>query len=738
MTSHDCLFVFPPGGHYKFGHFSYALGSGYVIAYLREKGVSALQFYCADSLTTGECAIKVLQHLPKIVGFTVFNTNFISCLLIAEHIKQHAPSTIIVFGGPTASNHAEFIVRHYPYVDICVSNEGEEVFYDLYRQLSSNSFKKQSARLREVKSITYIDRDGFCQTPAADILVNHAKTPHYLDRYPSPYLTGVIPAEEAATIGMITARGCNQSCTYCNCAVLSKRRFHMHSPERVVAEIDYIAGHLKPKQVLIIYDDAFTLVPPRAKAICRMIIDSKISVSLGCITRCDYTDEEMLDLMKESGFVSIGFSLESAVPRILRIIGKVRPAQDTPTDDMEKETRFVEKLEQVTTYAKKIGIPSVYSSIMVGLPTETVDEANRTIDVIDRLKGIDTYTHNFLSIYRGTPLYDKHRQYNYTIQQTAHVPVFGMTRYPTDIISKVRVSEKSQIYSNRKAFDGATAKILALLPQRTSATTHFDNVIILADRLTRTLVDWLKSSVAINATIIQIYSCKARYRRNVEENGKQLRRCYSPTLNVHNYTLAPKDGYDELISSYTMLLRDEGSDHNLIAGNTATLLPRCQGGDIRAGGTICHDATREDLYSLVGLLRGLRGMEDAFDYLASSRPLPYFSGLCRWSSSGANCETFETAIVDRKGNIRLCWTGEAVGHIGGVFADIVNRVDSLRRRVKQSRTCHTCDAEKRCIKCLHPAPFTCGEYCSRATSDKVGREADLLRTFSLLHDFLNL
>ena len=474
MNGNDCLFVFPPAGEHDLEKFAYALGSGYVAAYLRSKGVSAGQFYSNTDLSAGECAARILESAPKIVGFTVFNTNFSSCLLIAERIKVANPSTFIAFGGPTASEHAKFIVKTYPYVDFCVRNEGEEVFFDLFSRLVANSFQPHSLDLNGVNNVTYRLGDTVLENPDADILRN-SRHPDFLDKYPSPYLTEVIPPERAAVTGVITARGCNQNCTFCNCAVLSHRRFTMHSIERVVAEIDYLSYHLKNK-TLTIFDDAFTLVPSRAKRICRMLIENKTKTNLSCITRCDHIDDELLDLMKEAGFVSIGVSLESAVPRILRIIGKVRPAEDFPTDSLDAENGFIEKLRHVAVNAKKIGVPYVFSSIMVGLPTETLEEANHTVDIVDSIKEIDTYNQNSLTIYHGTPLYDCHKRYGFAVECIGGVPIFGMTKGSEKVGLRARISAKSNICAIRKQRDRVALKVLSLLVNRTMPTASFDDV----------------------------------------------------------------------------------------------------------------------------------------------------------------------------------------------------------------------------------------------------------------------
>ena len=105
-----------------------------------------------------------------------------------------------------------------------------------------------------------------------------------------------------------------------------------------------------------IFDDTFTIIPARAKKICEKIIENDITVPLNCITRCDKMSIELLDLMKQAGFKAIGFSLESAVPRVLRTIGKVKPPNCRSSENFEEEKDFIEKFKNMTTYAKKIGI----------------------------------------------------------------------------------------------------------------------------------------------------------------------------------------------------------------------------------------------------------------------------------------------------------------------------------------------------------------------------------------------
>jgi radical SAM superfamily enzyme YgiQ (UPF0313 family) len=737
MSACDCLFVFPPGGEYDLVTFSYALGSGYIIAHLRAHGISASQFCCDEYLSVGECAAAILRQAPRIVGFTVFNTNFAACLLIAEKIKSIQPGALIVFGGPAASQYTRYIAGRCKCVDICVRNEGEEVVGKLYPRLAGNHFRMEDCDLRDLRGITYRQDGKIRHNRDADILVGPGHFGDFLDKYPSPYLSGVIPPENAWMTGIVTARGCNQNCIYCNCAVLSKRKFYLHSVDRVVAEIDYLAHHLKPHQLLNIFDDAFTLVPSRAKQICRAIVENRIQVKLGCITRCDCVDEELLDLMKAAGFLSLGFSLESAVPRILRIVGKVKPAEDVPSDSLDQEEEFVQQLSRAAEYAKKIGIPNIYSSIIVGLPTETEEEANRTVEYVDSLPCIDSFTHNLLTIYRGTPLYDRYRKYGYKIEKIGGIPLFGKMHYPDDVPFKIKISAKSQIHRRREQYHRTALKTLGLQPQRRSSGTCFQNVIVVSDRLSRDVVGWMKEAVVINAPILQLYSSRAQYQRYFFKNSKQVYRYLSPSTRLHNFYWAERHGGREIVSSYSIALRDEETADHLKAGGTAEVLSKYTGSDdTNFGKMICNDETAEDTHALLRLLKRISRSEQPFAYLAEARRMPHFSGLCRWSTRDANCQIFETALIDGRGDIRLCWQGKPVGTVRDSFQDLRVAVERLQSQTQESRNCATCEASDRCVKCAMTDPISSGDYCSAVKSDPVGVAADLLRCFHFMNEHL--
>jgi radical SAM superfamily enzyme YgiQ (UPF0313 family) len=732
----DSLFIFSPGGEDANNYFFYHIGSGYIISFLRLNGYTAEQFIYNDFINLENCVRKIMMYNAKVIGFTIFNTNFITSILIAEQLKKISPKTIIAFGGPTATTYSEFILGKYSFVDVCFRNESEEIFLQFITQLSDNHFDLRRIDLEQIKGISYRYGDKICKNPGSNILVKNSKNPDYLDKYPSPYLSGFIPGSSAFNTGLITARGCNQNCVYCNCAVLSKRRFFTHSIDRVISEIDFISRYSPGNQILKFFDDAFSLIPLRAKKICKAIIENKIKIPLSCITRCDYIDEELLDLMKEAGFVSVGFSLESANPKTLRIIGKVHKAEDNPSDDLEKEVLFIEKLGVVSSYAKEIGIKNVFSSIMLGLPNETIEEASRTIETIDKYVNIDFYIHNFLNIYQGTPLFSTYKKYGYKVKFIDGNPIFSRTIYPNDVVKKVDVSSKSQIHGTRKAHDNNTLKILSLVDGEKSVDKWVNNIILLSDTLDRHFVDWLKKILSINGTIIQIYSNKDALFKHSKNNYEKFIKYSTPSLNILNYYLKKNNN---------LLLLNFYSSSFLNLENKEDCISICDFNFVRSNLTnpeidflkiLCKESDIDDAISAYEYFCKTKKENNLFGYLINKRAFPYFSNLCKWTKDLSNCQKRNTLIINDTSEIRLCWYGRKIGTVGQSYTEIFKKFESYQKKMSNQRKCNHCIAKDYCNKCINPFPVSDEEYCIRQNMNDITEVTELFMSFDVFKQYM--
>ncbi|MFX0039365.1 MAG: B12-binding domain-containing radical SAM protein [Promethearchaeota archaeon] len=734
MNSQDILLVFPSGGNLYFTHFSHNLGSGYIIAYLKKHSFNAKQFISKESYNVKECVKKIMEYNPKIVGFTVYETNFMQCSLISNGLKAYNPDTTIIFGGPTPSVQSKEILEGIRSVDLCVRREGEETVLELLTKLQKNDFKLDQTDLSDIKGLTYRKDNIIITNPDSNILLSNREIENYIDKYPSPYLSEIIPRSKAFPTGIITARGCNQNCVYCNCAVMSKRNLFLHSIKRVIDELAYINENKHFIHPVPINDDTFTLLPTRTKKICELIIENDLKIPLLCTTRCDSVTEELLDLMKQAGFVSIGFSLESAVPRVLKTIGKVSPPGNSHSRTYEKEIDFIQKLKHMTSYAKNIGFRKVFVSIMVGLPGETMKDAQKTIDYVKKLD-IDFYTHNLFHIFKGTPIYQDHKKYNYIIKPMGKKnKILLQNNFPFDVY-RITLTPKCAEIQVDEILDYETLKIMSLVTLRTKQKNFFDNIIINTDIIKPSTVEWIQENLRLNGPIIHLYTNKVNYLKLHEKNRMILFNELSPSQYYESYYWNQLNEAS-ILKAGRMALYDEYFGIPITIKNTHMAIEEYKKGHDKMQYFIGKDKSPFDTNTFHNFLIEISKKEDKSSYLMKSNPLPQFQQLCRWTKTQGNCQTLETAIIENDDSIKICWYSDPIGNTENSFSEIKLNINRLQKKNKELRICKECKENKNCIQCLFPKPLSTDKYCKYIRSYNTNEVATIIDGFNIVKDFL--
>ena len=237
MGSSDVLFVFPPGAG-NVGGFKNHLGVAYLRAALAQEGMATAQYLNGNPGTIDAVARDIIRREYSIVGFTVYDSNARLCISIAQSIKRQKPAIRIVFGGPTVTFSARPLMERHAVIDACVMGEAEETAGQIFTKLLGSGELGDAEpgiafrRGEEVVCTQLPPLAGAIQPGVQGTL----------DSSPSPYLSGILADGQE---GVLTGRGCTHHCQYCCFAALGRMRLRLHSIDRVVAELEYIAEHQK-------------------------------------------------------------------------------------------------------------------------------------------------------------------------------------------------------------------------------------------------------------------------------------------------------------------------------------------------------------------------------------------------------------------------------------------------------------------------------------------------------------
>jgi len=389
------------------------LGILYLGAVLKEAGyeVSVL-----DAAVKGWYYDKIERWMkkedPDVVGISTLTANFSHGIEIARRIKEASPEVKTVVGGYHATFMADRTLKKFPFVDVVVRGEAEEIIVDTLLALEGKK------KLSEVDGISYRFGKRIVHNRPAKLITN-------LDELPKPdrslvedeYTNTIGPASFAAGkfTTIITSRGCPHRCTFCSCTAFRRNICKFRSPENVVDELEELT--VQGYEDIGIVDDSFTIVKKRVEKICELIEEKHLKFNWWCDSRVDFVDYDMFLKMKKAGCEAVFFGLESGNQRILDYYKKgITPQQSI----------------RAVKAAKKAGI-NVTGTFIIGATIETKSEVINTLEFAKRLD-MDAVGIGPLWVHPGAQIWDELVAKNPELQEryweSGFVPVeLGMCEY---------------------------------------------------------------------------------------------------------------------------------------------------------------------------------------------------------------------------------------------------------------------------------------------------------------------
>ena len=378
----------------------HSLGLLYLASALREVHGDAVEIsirtlvsnpYTEDTERT-EVQSWITELEPAVVGIRSLTLGAPAQHMVAETVKAHDPDCTVVTGGPFATDSPEDALTSS--VDVAVIGEGERTFNELignlmdgrgYQEVKGLAFRRDGILVRTDPRPMIKDLDVLA-FPAWDLVDQDLFTNQYLT------FTSKIFRPHG---NILSTRGCPYNCMYCH-NILGKT-FRARSPANVFAEIRYLHDTYGMTDFQFI-DDIFNLDLDRAKAICDLIIDSELKLTLSFPNgvRGDRMDAELIDKMARAGTGFMSYAVETASPRLQKLIQK--------NLDLDRVFEAIERSTQAGIITR--------GYFMLGFPGETEEEALATIEYAksSALCGVTFFT---VVYYPGTKLYQLARSLGY-------------------------------------------------------------------------------------------------------------------------------------------------------------------------------------------------------------------------------------------------------------------------------------------------------------------------------------
>jgi radical SAM superfamily enzyme YgiQ (UPF0313 family) len=401
-----------------------------IIATILNKNGFKVKTYCEDLTSIDFNEIKDAD----LVGISsITSTSTRSYKLISE-IKKINPEVLIVMGGAHPTFMPEEAMENGS--DFAVRGEGENTIIELI-----SAIEGQRA-LEEIKGLSFKKDGKFIHNEDRELIEN-------LDDMPFPDWSLIENYKEINYIPIQTSRGCPHDCKFCSVIKVFGRKYRFRSVDSVIAEIKYLLKTFegtKAKRVFF-YDDNFSANKIRTKSLLKKIIEQKIKMPTWFSQdRLDISnDEELMDLMVETGCKRIMAGIESVNPETLKEYKKGQKVEDIKAS--------IDKLH-------KHGL-GVHGMFVLGSEHDDIDSIKKTMNFIIENK-IDTVQIMILIPFPGTEIYNEYKEQgrmmfdgakNWYLFDGHHVVFQPNLIAPWDLQAKVSIDVMSSIYSYYRALN---------------------------------------------------------------------------------------------------------------------------------------------------------------------------------------------------------------------------------------------------------------------------------------------
>jgi len=384
------------------------LGLMQLVSIARNAGWELKLCTCLDDDIIDVCS----QFQPDLISISMMSADFPPIVEKSRKIRQEFADLPILVGGPHPTFCPE-CVSEPSFSGICVG-EGDGAFLDVLHRI------EQGIAWDDVPNIHTRHR----KNPVRPLVENLDELP-FMDR---ELIYQKSPAMRRFRLRSFAAsRGCPYQCTYCfnhayhrlyrGLGKIVRRR----SVDHLLAEVKEVVAKY-PTSYIRFADDAFAhRVDDWLQEFSRRY-RQEVGIPFYCLIRADCVDEQMVQLLKETGCRSVCMSIESANEEIRKTVLNRNVTN--------------EQLIRAFDLFNEAGI-HIYTNNMVALPGSTLQDEWRTIELNIRCRPA-VANFSVCTPYPGTTLYDYCRTNDLVSESVATI-----TTQHESILNSFSAKEKS-------------------------------------------------------------------------------------------------------------------------------------------------------------------------------------------------------------------------------------------------------------------------------------------------------
>jgi anaerobic magnesium-protoporphyrin IX monomethyl ester cyclase len=399
----------------------------YLGTYLNRRG---LTFDYVNSFTDEKDRLAAKLQQENILTIAIITTLYVVAfpiLEIMDFIKRYNRTARIIIGGPYVTTQVRalepeeltFLFKSIG-ADVFVnSSQGEAALVEIIRSL------KTGGPLQRVKNIYYQSCEGYAAAPVQP--EDNKLSENMVD-------WDLFAPHAGEYVNVRTAISCPFACAFCG--------FPEHAGKYQPAEVAALEQELNRldrigtvKGVYFI-DDTFNVPVKRFKDILRMIIKNRYRFRWHCNFRCQFTDREMVELMKESGCIGVFLGIESGNNQILKNMNK-------------KASR--EKYLEGAALLKEYGIVT-HGSFIVGFPGETEETVNDTISFLQESQ-LDFYRAQLWYCETITPIWREREKYKIKGSQYEWSHATMDSKTACDLVDKIFFTIRDSVWVPQYNFE---------------------------------------------------------------------------------------------------------------------------------------------------------------------------------------------------------------------------------------------------------------------------------------------